>query len=51
MHVITLYELCKYPRSMFGNLEVEIKLFKHKSTHNEIVKDLNSCIHITRITC
>ncbi len=50
MHVITLHELCEYPRSMFGNLEVEIRPFKCKSTHNEIVKDLNSCIHITKMT-
>jgi hypothetical protein len=40
MHRITLYELSEYPRSMFGNLEVEIIPFKPKSTHNEIVKDL-----------
>lgn len=50
MPVITLYQLCEYPRSMFGNLEVEIRPFKHKSTHNEIVKDLNSCSHITKMT-
>jgi len=50
MHVITLYESCEYPRSMFGNLEVEIRPFKCKSTHNEIVKDLNSCIRITKMT-
>jgi hypothetical protein len=45
-----MYELCEYLRSMFGNLEVEIRSFKCKSTHDEIVKDLNPCIHITKMT-